>query len=212
MSGRRIGGIAVVTGGASGIGAACCRVLADAGATVVVLDRDAARAEAIAEEVKGRAWVADVGDEKAPTHAPRAIEAEIGPVEVLVNSAGVLQMPLRPNELPCRPRTTSSASISAAPMSPPSPSAAACSRAAAAASSTSPRSPACARCRCTPTRPAKAAVIAITECLAAEWGRSGVRVNAVSPGYTLTPALQAAIDKGQRDVSMLNGTRRSAAW
>jgi Enoyl-(Acyl carrier protein) reductase len=52
--------------------------------------------------------------------------------------------------------------------------------------------------------PAKAAVIAITECLAAEWGRSGVRVNAVSPGYTLTPALQAAIDKGQRDVSMLN--------
>jgi NAD(P)-dependent dehydrogenase (short-subunit alcohol dehydrogenase family) len=31
-----------------------------------------------------------------------------------------------------------------------------------------------------------------------------VRVNAVSPGYTLTPALQAAIDKGQRDVSMLN--------
>jgi NAD(P)-dependent dehydrogenase (short-subunit alcohol dehydrogenase family) len=52
--------------------------------------------------------------------------------------------------------------------------------------------------------PAKAAVIAMTECLAAEWGRSGVRVNAVSPGYTLTPALQAAIDKGERDVSALN--------
>jgi NADP-dependent 3-hydroxy acid dehydrogenase YdfG len=65
MSGRRIGGIAVVTGGASGIGAACCRVLAEAGATVAVLDRDEARANAIAAEVKGRAWVADVGDEKA---------------------------------------------------------------------------------------------------------------------------------------------------
>jgi len=51
--------------------------------------------------------------------------------------------------------------------------------------------------------PAKAAVIAMTECLAAEWGRSGVRVNAVSPGYTRTPALQAAIDRGQRDVTSL---------
>jgi NAD(P)-dependent dehydrogenase (short-subunit alcohol dehydrogenase family) len=46
-------------------------------------------------------------------------------------------------------------------------------------------------------------VIAITECLAAEWGPSQVRVNAVSPGYTRTPALQAAIDKGERDVSAL---------
>ena len=51
--------------------------------------------------------------------------------------------------------------------------------------------------------PAKAALIAMTECLAAEWGRSGVRVNAVLPGYTRTPALQAAIDKRERDVSAL---------
>jgi NAD(P)-dependent dehydrogenase (short-subunit alcohol dehydrogenase family) len=48
--------------------------------------------------------------------------------------------------------------------------------------------------------PAKASVISMTCCLAAEWGRSGVRVNAVSPGYTLTPALKDAIDKDERDV------------
>jgi len=47
--------------------------------------------------------------------------------------------------------------------------------------------------------PAKAAVISMTACLAAEWGRSGVRVNAISPGYTITEALQAAIDRGDRD-------------
>jgi NAD(P)-dependent dehydrogenase (short-subunit alcohol dehydrogenase family) len=51
--------------------------------------------------------------------------------------------------------------------------------------------------------PAKAAVIAMTECLAAEWGPMQVRVNAVSPGYTRTPPLQAAIERGERDVSAL---------
>jgi hypothetical protein len=45
--------------------------------------------------------------------------------------------------------------------------------------------------------------IAMTECLAAERGPSQVRVNSVSPGYTRTPALQGAIDKGERDVSNL---------
>ena len=47
--------------------------------------------------------------------------------------------------------------------------------------------------------PMKAAVIRLTENLATEWGRSGVRVNCISPGPVLTPALRLAIDQGQRD-------------
>jgi NAD(P)-dependent dehydrogenase (short-subunit alcohol dehydrogenase family) len=99
MSSQRIEGIAVVTGGASGIGAACCHALAAAGATVAVLDRDEARANALAAEIKGEAWVADVGDEQAIEACAGAIEAAVGLVNILVNSAGVIQVPVAPEQL-----------------------------------------------------------------------------------------------------------------
>src|SRR6201986_3325192 len=51
--------------------------------------------------------------------------------------------------------------------------------------------------------PAKAAVIWMTATLAAEWGRSQVRVNAISPGVTMTPALDAALKRGDRSLDDL---------
>jgi NAD(P)-dependent dehydrogenase (short-subunit alcohol dehydrogenase family) len=42
--------------------------------------------------------------------------------------------------------------------------------------------------------PAKAAVISLTQSLAAEWGRQGVRVNAIAPGFTHTPALDRSFE------------------
>lgn len=47
--------------------------------------------------------------------------------------------------------------------------------------------------------PAKAGVVALTGQLAREWGRDGVRVNAIAPGYTETEALRAMIDQGVRN-------------
>lgn len=195
--------VAIVTGGASGIGAACCRELAKRGWTVVVADIDEAAAARIAKEVRGAAYRLDVGDEASVESVAQRVEAEVGPAAALVNSAGVIQVPLPPEELPLKAwddvvrvdqRGTYLASVAFG------------ARMARRGRGAIVNIASIAGMRSMPLHaytPAKAAVISMTECLAAEWGRSGVRVNAVSPGYTRTPALQAAIDRGQRDVTAL---------
>lgn len=82
------GGV-VVTGGASGIGAATCRRLASDGLAVGVLDRDAVGAQAVATEVGGLALVADVADSDALGAALEQAAGELGGLRGLVNNAGV---------------------------------------------------------------------------------------------------------------------------
>ncbi|WP_454852978.1 3-hydroxybutyrate dehydrogenase [Promicromonospora soli] len=78
LDGRR----ALVTGGASGIGAACARELAARGAQVTVADVDGDGAKAVAEEVGGEAWVVDLSD-------TRALDGLLLDTDVLVNNAGI---------------------------------------------------------------------------------------------------------------------------
>lgn len=52
--------------------------------------------------------------------------------------------------------------------------------------------------------PAKAGVVALTGQLAREWGRQGVRVNAIAPGYTETEALKSMIAQGVRSPKWIN--------
>lgn len=78
LDGRR----AVVTGGASGIGEACSRALAAAGAHVVIADRDGEGAERVAAAIGGEVWQVDLSDLDA------LAEVELR-ADILVNNAGV---------------------------------------------------------------------------------------------------------------------------
>lgn len=82
------GGI-IVTGGASGIGAAVCRHLAADGVRVGVLDRNGDGAKAIAAEIDGVALVANVADSEAFDAELRRGADELGGLRGLVNNAGI---------------------------------------------------------------------------------------------------------------------------
>jgi 2-hydroxycyclohexanecarboxyl-CoA dehydrogenase len=79
---------ALVTGGASGIGAATVRRLAAEGARVAVADLDEGSARAVAGEVDGLAVPMDVTDTASVRAGVEAAVGELGPLDVLVNNAG----------------------------------------------------------------------------------------------------------------------------
>ncbi len=80
--------VAVVSGGGSGIGAACARAFADEGAAVAILDRDAEAAEACAKSVGGIAIACDVCDGEAVQRAFERVCATYGGVDIVVSNAG----------------------------------------------------------------------------------------------------------------------------
>jgi NAD(P)-dependent dehydrogenase (short-subunit alcohol dehydrogenase family) len=86
--------VAVVTGGASGLGEAICAGLAADGHRVAVLDLDGVAAEKVAAELRGRGAQAvgvavDVADETAVERGFSVVRTELGPVEILVTSAAI---------------------------------------------------------------------------------------------------------------------------
>jgi NAD(P)-dependent dehydrogenase (short-subunit alcohol dehydrogenase family) len=80
---------AIVTGGASGLGAATARRLAAQGAKVAVCDLNASLAESVAAEIGGIAVICDVSDAASAEAAIAKAAAAHGPARVLVNCAGI---------------------------------------------------------------------------------------------------------------------------
>tara|TARA_R110001583_G_scaffold24480_9_gene89300 strand:+ start:2329 stop:3120 length:792 start_codon:yes stop_codon:yes gene_type:complete len=187
----------LITGGASGIGAATARFLADEGYVPIVVDIASGTShDDSSEGILVWPDSVDVTDEAAVENAVAQIEAQHGPIEGLVNAAGILgkmhtpdrlamsdwdheiAVDLRGTFLTCRAVGSRMAQRRAGAI---------VNIASVAGMSSGPLHG---------YAPAKAAVINLTATLAAEWGPHGVRVNAVSPGFTNTKALQAGIASG----------------
>jgi NAD(P)-dependent dehydrogenase (short-subunit alcohol dehydrogenase family) len=97
LSGTR----ALITGGTSGLGHAMAQALADSGARVAVTGRDRVRAEAAAAALPGDALglALDVTDEAAIAAGVQRVEDELGPIDLLVNNAGLGMRTVNPRFL-----------------------------------------------------------------------------------------------------------------
>ncbi len=81
--------VSIITGAASGIGAATARAFAKQGARVVVADRNAEGATAVASEIGGLAVPCDVGQEADINRLVARTQGEYGPVDVFFSNAGI---------------------------------------------------------------------------------------------------------------------------
>ena len=198
--------VAVVTGGARGIGLAIARKLAAHGDRVIVADIQTDLGRQSAHELDAHFHFVDVGVESSVVQLVKEVESEHGAIEVWVNSAGLLQAPQRTESMPMEEhdriweinyRGTYLCCRTAAPRMGERGKGAILN-----IGSTN-------SFRIMPLpaySPSKAAIKALTELLAAEWGPRGVRVNTVAPGFARTPAFQAQIDAGTRDVQKIADT------
>ncbi|GAB3629782.1 4-formylbenzenesulfonate dehydrogenase TsaC1/TsaC2 [Pandoraea terrae] len=196
--------LVVVTGGASGIGEATARRFAAAGSRVVVGDLNADRGQLVVSELREAGhdvvfYPVDLASDESIKQFAGAVLESYGVPDALVNSGGILQNAVRLLEMDLAEfDRLMNVNVRGTLVA---------SRAFGAAMCERGRGSIINLCSLTTFRASaqigygvgKAGLKMLTEIMAAEWGPKGVRVNAVAPGYTLTPAMQARIDSGERD-------------
>lgn len=202
------GKVAIVTGGASGIGKTISLAFAEAGATVVIPDVDAEGAEDTSREIKrlGQKSFSIESDVANPDHVDLIFDNtldEYGKIDILVNNAGtthpavsILDLDLeyvdrifsvdfkgvylcsrRAGREMIRQKNGCIMNISSIAGLTPLP--------------------------LIMYGPMKSAVNMLTKILAREWAQYKIRVNAIAPGYVMTPLIKNMIEKGQRDPNLI---------
>jgi len=199
------GRVALVTGGASGIGRATCEVLGRCGAAVAVVDRDGDGARRSAEAlhrdgVRALAVAADVRDEVAVDEATRRCVTELGGVDILVNNAGGTFVVPTVDLTAKGFDTLISENLRSAFL---------CSRAVARTVRELGRPAAIvnvgscagevAAPGCMAYGAAKAGMISMTRTLSLEWAPYGIRVNCVAPDFIDTEGARDLLPESRRE-------------
>ena len=206
-------GVAVVTGGGSGIGEACARRFAADGHAVAIIDLNEGGAQRVAADIVAEggaatAFVGDVSDPAAMIEIAGKVEADLGPVSKLMTSAGVLNnaSTLLDMDLDEHARVWdvnyNGTLYTVRAFAP------AMSERGRGAIVTVGSVNSYIQLPLPAYNPSKAAIMRLTELLCMELGRNGVRVNGVAPTYTMTPNIKARIQSGDRDPENI---RRSGA-
>jgi NAD(P)-dependent dehydrogenase (short-subunit alcohol dehydrogenase family) len=196
--------IAVVTGGGMGIGQATALALAREGAHIAILDVDMEAAHVTASQVKdlGRETLIFEADVTNPTDIDKATERtlkEFQHIDILINNAGITHPSVSILDLDLDYLDkVSNVDLKGVYI---------CSRRigkemVARRSGVIVNIASVAGLTSLPLAvygPVKSAVIMLTQILARDWAQKGVRVNAIAPGYIMTPLLQGMFDKGLRN-------------
>jgi len=204
--------IAVVTGGAQGIGLASARALHEAGAHVCLLDRDLAAAQAAAATLERAVAIEmDAGDADSIGQAFAAVAARHGRVDILVNNAGLsirrpaLELSLDEWNRVLAVNLTGSflCARAAAAHMPPAGGAIVSTASVMGLSGGGPYpNPA--------YHATKGALVNLTRSLAVEWAARGIRVNAVAPTWTRTGFIGALAPQTLAQIETLMPMRRLA--
>ena len=189
--------VVFITGGASGIGAASARAFAAHGATVVVGDVQLERAESVAREIGGVAVPCNVRDDAMVASAVARTVERFGTLDIAINAAGVGGAEVRTADYPVDVwDTVIDVNLTGVwrCMRHQIPVMVAAGRgtivnvASVAGLNGFPRHSAYAA--------SKHGVVGLTRTAALEYGRKGIRINALCPGFTRTPMVQGMLDAG----------------
>jgi gluconate 5-dehydrogenase len=210
------GRVALVTGSSAGIGEALARGLAEAGAKVVINGRDGAKVAAVARSIRDAGHQAgeapfDVTDAKAVAEAVARIEADVGPIEILINNAGIQRrMPLE--EFPeATWREVMRTNLDSAFIVGQAVARHMIGRKRGAIINICSVNSELGRPTIAPYTASKGGLKMLTKGMAIDWGKHGIRVNGIGPGYFKTE-LNKALYTNEQFSGWLTGRTPLGRW